>query len=468
MNLKKTTAIFLLLTVVTVSPSWGAFSLEDEKKVGQEIYNELDKNNALLKTRKIVDYINALGNRILAQIDNKQPFEFRFNIIKSSSVNAFATPGGYIYLHRGLINLAENEAQLASVIAHELGHANARHIADAIEKSKKINLATLAGVLAGVLIGGSPELTAGLIGMSAAGGAHMYLKYSREHEEEADRMGMYYLVRAGYDPRAMVDFLKIMKKQEFYSGLVPSYFLTHPGTEDRIRYLDALIATAYPNRGREEIQGGFKRIQTILLIISTRNQEANKRYFEENLKKNPASVDDLYGLAVAEAKLGHLELALNLFQKALSLSPQDPDILGDMGITYFLSGKTKEALKPLTQAIALDSDDPEAYIFLAKTYDALGQTTKAIETLKHLEKKNLGEEEDLYYNLASLYGKLGDEASSHYYFGLYFKKKNRPESALYHFRAAREKMTPGDERQKEIDREIQDPKTKKRPKETTP
>lgn len=454
--MKRASIIIFLFTVLFLSsPAWGAFTLEDEKRVGHETYKELESKNALLKTKKVNDYINALGNKILAQMDTKQPFDYKFNIIRSSSINAFATPGGYIYLHRGLINLAENEAQLASVIAHELAHANMRHIADAITKSKKINLATLAGILAGALIGGSPELTAGLMTMSVAGGTHMALKYSREHEEEADRMGMYYLVRAGYDPQAMVDFLRVMKKQELYSGLVPSYFLTHPGTEDRIRYLDSLLQTVYRSPGKYEIIGNFKRIQTILLIISARDQEANKRYFEENLKKNSSSVDDLYGLAVVEARMGRLDQALLLFEKALSISPHDPDILGDAGVTYFLLGKFREALKPLTEAVARGSEDPDAYIFLAKTYDALGEKEKALEQLKMLEKKQLGGEEELYYNMATLYGKLGNKGASHFYFGLYFKKKNRLESALYHFRAARENTPPGDDRLKDIEREIQ-------------
>jgi len=423
--------------------------------VGHEIYQELEQGHALMKTQRIVEYINRVGYRILAQIDNKPPFDFKFSVLRSSSINAFATPGGYIYVHRGLINLTENEAQLASVIAHELGHATERHIADAIEKSKLVNIATLAGILAGLLVKGSPELAGGLMTMSTATGTHLNLKYSREHEEEADRMGMYYLTRAGYDPRAMPDFLRIMKRYEFYSSTIPSYFLTHPGTDERIRYLDSLLQTVYRQSGSTEIVGGFKRIQTILLIISVRDLDANKRRFEEGLKKNPGNVDDLYGLAITEAKLGHLDNALNLFNQANARSPHDPDILGDMGITYFMAMRPAEAIDPLREAVERGSTDPEAYIYLAKTYDALGKTTKAIDTLKLLEQKKLGYEEDLYYNLASLYGKSGDRVSSHYYFGLYFKAKNRADSALFHFRAARELITPEDGRAKEIDSQIQ-------------
>lgn len=450
----------LTLLVITVlicnAPCWASFTLEDENKVGREIYQDLERNNALLRTQRIVEYVNQVGNRVLAQIDNNPPFDFKFNIIKSSSINAFATPGGYIYIHRGLINLAENEAQLASVIAHELSHATQRHIADAIEKSKMLNIATLAGILAGVLVRGSPDLAASLMTMSTAAGTQMSLKYSREHEEEADRMGIYYLTRAGYDPRAMPEFLRLMKRYEFYSSTIPSYFLTHPGTDERIRYLDSLLQTVYRQQtGPVEIVGGFKRIQTILLIISTRDQDANKRHFEEGLKKNPRSVDDLYGLAITEAKLGHLDTALKLFTQANALSPHDPDILGDMGITYFIAKQPAQALNPLVEAVKRGSTDPEAFVYLAKTYDALGKTQEAIETLKILEQKKLGYEEDLYYHLASLYGKVGDNVSSHYYFGLYFKTKNRSDSALFHFRAARDIIPPGDERIKEIDAQIQ-------------
>ena len=127
---------------------WPAFTIDDEKKLGKEIYDKLEKNNFLLHDKKLNAYINKIGNRLLAQ-SNKAPFNFTFSIFNSSAINAFATPGGYIYVNKGLITAVENEAQLAGVIAHEIAHANARHVASIIEKSQKLNIAMLAAIIAG-------------------------------------------------------------------------------------------------------------------------------------------------------------------------------------------------------------------------------------------------------------------------------------------------------------------------------
>lgn len=428
------------------------FTLADEKKLGKEIYDQLEKGQALLQNERIVDYINLLGNRILANSE-KQPFDYRFSVIRSSAINAFATPGGYVYVNRGLINLVESESELASVIAHEIAHVNARHIADSIEKSKKINIATLAGLLAGIVLGGGGNLTAGLIGMTTAAGATMSLKYSRENEEEADRLGLTYLVRTGYNPKSMLDFMKIMRRYEFYSSNIPSYFLTHPGTDERIRYLDAALQTTYTDRGNESIIGNFKRIQTILLIISSRNYEGNLKHFEGNLKKYPNDVDDLYGLAITEAKMGRTSSALIYFHRALAFAPRDPDILGDLGITYFIAGRTDEALKYLIEADKYNSSDQEVPLYLAKTYEAKGDLANAIAALKKLEAKKI-EDDEFYYNMAMIYGKANKQLESHYNFGLFFKKKKKIESAIFHFKAALQSAPLGSVKAKEIEAEI--------------
>ena len=442
------------MCVFTAHPAHADFTLADEVKLGKETYQQLQKGNALLKVDRITDYVNLIGNRILANSE-KQPYQYHFSVIRSSAVNAFATPGGYVYVNIGLITLAENESELAGVMAHEIAHVNARHIADTIEKSKRVNIATLAGMLAGVVLGGGGNLTAGLLSLSMAAGTTLSLKYSREHEEEADRLGMGYMVKAGYDPRSMIDFMKIMRRYEFYSSNVPSYFLTHPGTDERIRYMDTATQTTYKNPGNKEIVGGFKRIKTILLVISSSNHEAKRKKFLEDLKKNPQDVDDLYGLAVTEALAGQNELALKYFHQALALAPKDPDILGDTGITYFRAGQTDEAMKYLTEAMQYNSIDPEVLLYLGKAYEAKGDLTNAIDALKKLEHKKDADDEFIY-NLAMIYGKANNKLESHYYFGIYFKKKKKLESALFHFKAALENIPPGSTRVEDIRKEISD------------
>ncbi|MEQ8215734.1 MAG: M48 family metalloprotease, partial [Smithellaceae bacterium] len=165
------------------------FTIDDEKKLGKEFYDKMAKHNLLLENRNLNEYIDKIGNRVLKG-NRRVPFQFHFSIVNDTAINAFATPGGYIYVNKGLINAVENEGQLAGVIAHEIAHANARHIAAIIEKSQKLNIATLAAVLAGAFLGGGGEASAALVALSVAGSASLSLKYSREHEEEADRLGI--------------------------------------------------------------------------------------------------------------------------------------------------------------------------------------------------------------------------------------------------------------------------------------
>jgi beta-barrel assembly-enhancing protease len=200
-------AVLFLLIFFRTSTCCAEFTIDDEKKLGKEFYDKLEKNHFLLENKRLNDYINQIGNLILAQ-SKKAPFEFHFSIVNSNAINAFATPGGYIYINKGLINVAENEGELAGVIAHEIGHANARHVASIIEKSQKLNIATLAAIIAGAFLGGGGEAVAAIAAFSVAGSTSMTLKYMREHEEEADRLGIGYLVSAGYYPTAMVDFLR--------------------------------------------------------------------------------------------------------------------------------------------------------------------------------------------------------------------------------------------------------------------
>jgi predicted Zn-dependent protease len=439
--------IVLCLLLYTSGVAHASFTIDDEKKLGKEFYEKLEKSNVLIHDQKISTYINKLGSTVLAQSE-KAPFDFHFFVIKDSAINAFATPGGYVYVNRGLINLVEKESEIAAVLAHEIAHVNARHIANIIEKSQKVGIATLAAILAGAFLGGGGQLTAAATTFSLATATSLSLKYSREHEEEADRLGMSYLVSAGYDGKAMLDFLKIMRRYEFYSNNIPSYFLTHPGTDERITYLDALLQTTYIHRGAESIIGNLKRTQTILMF-GEKNLDFSLKHFQNELQKNQNDVDVLYGIAVIQEKLGRYPESLDNFRRALSLSPNDEDITRDLGIVYFKLGRTSEAIDSLQRAIALNGNDTDALLYLGRSYEQLGDYGTALNIYKKLENKNI-DEADVYYSIAMAYGKTHSHGASHYNFGLYFKKKNKPDSALFHFKEALKYFPKDSEKYEEI------------------
>ncbi|MFA5755858.1 MAG: M48 family metalloprotease, partial [Smithellaceae bacterium] len=191
--------LVLFLMLSGIRNAWSAFTIDDEKKVGKEIYEKLDQENYLSHDKKLNAYVSEIGGRILAH-SNKASFPYTFTVFNSSAINAFATPGGYVYINKGLISVVETEAQLAGVMAHEIAHANSRHVASIIEKNKKLNIAMLAGIIAGALLGGGGDAAAAAAMFSVAGAATLSLKYQREHEEEADRLGIGYLAQAGYYP----------------------------------------------------------------------------------------------------------------------------------------------------------------------------------------------------------------------------------------------------------------------------
>ncbi|SEM34274.1 Putative Zn-dependent protease, contains TPR repeats [Syntrophus gentianae] len=460
--------IALFVVLFLFLSSYGAqasFTLEDEKKLGKEFYEKLEKSKVLISNPKINNYLNRVGQLVLAS-SPKAPFEFKFSVINSSAINAFATPGGYVYVNKGLINLCENESELAGVLAHEIAHINARHIAAIIEKSTKLNIAALAAILAGAFLGGGGEVTAALASFSMAAVTSMNLKYSRDHEEEADRLGMAYLVSSGYDGKSMLDFLKIMRKYEFYSKSVPSYFLTHPGTDERIRYLDGLLQVRYRNIGKESIIGGLTRIQVYLRFIG-KNPELKLTYFQNSVQANPSNVDALYGLALTQEKLGLTSESIKNFKKALTLSPSDGDIVRDLGITCFRSGQTGEAIHYLSRALSLNPDDSNTIVYLGRAYQAEGRFQEALKILKKIENKP-SIEADAHYQLAMAYGETKDQGASHYHFGMYFKKIRKKDSALFHFKAALNYYAAGNPKRQDIEKEIEEMQKEKPPKPPSP
>ena len=433
-----------LLRCILPGVAEASFTIEDEKKLGKEFYEKLQKGNFLLQNEQANSYLTLLGKRILGYSE-KAPFDFQFSIIRSSAINAFATPGGYVYLNQGLINLAENEAELAGVLAHEIAHVNGRHIAEIIDRSTKLSISTLAAILAGAFLGGGGDVTAAVASFSMAAATTLSLKYSRQQEEAADRTGLSYLVAAGYDGRAMLDFLKIMRRFEYYSNMIPSYFLTHPGTDERSHYIDALLQTTYNQGGADHIIGNLKRIQ-IILLLDTKAPDSNLLYFQKELNDHPDDPDLLYGLAKTEDKLGMTREALEHFRKALHLAPDDADILRDLGIALFNLGQFEDAAQNLRRAIRFRENDVDANLHLGKTLAALGDLPGALRLYKKLEARR-PDDPEIFYNLAMVYGKTGQTGDSHYYFGLYFKKKGKMDSALFqgeriHLDYARRELSP--------------------------
>lgn len=209
----------VLLGGLLPPPASALISLEEERKMGEEAYAEVIAAIPLVDDPDIVDYVRNLAKRLEAYVPDK-PFPFTVYVADVGQMNAFAIPGGYIFMYRGMMTALESEAELAGVLAHEMGHVWRRHIAKRIEKSKSTNLASIAGLLAGLVLGGmvSPALGQALTMGSVAGGVQQQLAFSREDEQEADWAAFKTMTSAGYPPREMERSFQRIWKTEDYMG----------------------------------------------------------------------------------------------------------------------------------------------------------------------------------------------------------------------------------------------------------
>ncbi len=241
---------------------WLGGSQEKEIAIGRQISLQVEQQSKLVEDPIITEYVNRVGQNVVLNSDAKVPFTIK--VIDSDEVNAFALPGGYFYVNKGLILAADNEAELAGVMAHEIAHVAARHAMENQGKGTLINY----GALAGIIFGGpilSPILQNG--GGILAGLAS--LKFSRGAEEEADRLGVQYLYASGYDPTGMATmFEKLASKNKKKPGTLSKLFASHPQSLERRDSSLQLVARFQEKEEYVISTSEFNRVKAHLLRIT--------------------------------------------------------------------------------------------------------------------------------------------------------------------------------------------------------
>ena len=218
-----------------------AISTQQEVQMGTEYAQQINAQLPIIKDPEVVRYINVLGDSI-ARLADDRSLDWRFFVVNSSEVNAFAVPGGYVYVNRGLIERAQKMDQLAGVLGHEIGHVVRRHSVKQMEQAQGANIGvTLACVLTQVC---NNQATAAAINV---GGTALFAKFSRDDEAQADEEGVKNTVRAGIDPRGIPEMFQILvNERERSPSSVDAWFATHPLEEDRIQATQAQIAKINP------------------------------------------------------------------------------------------------------------------------------------------------------------------------------------------------------------------------------
>ncbi len=221
------------------------YSLEREIALGKQAAMEVEKSSKLINDPVVTEYVNRIGQNLVRNSDAKVPFTIK--VIDSDEINAFALPGGFFYVNSGLILRADEEAELAGVMGHEIAHVAARHGTKNATKGEIAQFATIPLILLGPGGWAGYGLYEGLNVAIPLG----FLKFSRDNEREADYLGLQYMYKAGYDPNAFVSFFeKIEAEERRHPGSIPKVFSTHPPTPDRVQKTQEEIATILPARGR--------------------------------------------------------------------------------------------------------------------------------------------------------------------------------------------------------------------------
>jgi beta-barrel assembly-enhancing protease len=252
------------------------FSIEREIALGKALAQEVERSSKMIDDPVITEYVNRVGQNLVRNSDAKVPFTIK--VIDSDEVNAFALPGGFFYVNSGLILRAQEEDELAGVMAHEISHVAARHGTKQATKAELIQLGAMAAMIV---------VPYGWAGYGIYEGMNLaipltFLKFSRDDEREADFLGIQYMYKAGYDPNAYVTFFeRIQADEKRRPGSIPKMFSTHPPTPERIELAQKEIARILPDRDEyivttSEFDSVKTRLRNVMFARKPQDNQAGK------------------------------------------------------------------------------------------------------------------------------------------------------------------------------------------------
>lgn len=308
MNLRHLVLLIPLLTMPGVladglpdlgEASQSGFSPQTERRIGEAIMVDVRHDRSLVDDTELTDYLNNLGYRLVASsAGNRQDFEFF--VLRDSTLNAFALPGGFIGVHTGLILAAQSESELAAVLGHEIAHVTQHHLARIIAKQEQSTMTSLAALAVAILAARSnPQMANAAMATAQATSIQTQLDFTREHEREADRIGLQTLTQAGFDPRGAASFFERLQKfNRLYENNAPEYLRTHPITSERIADLQNRLENTPIRQVPDSLE--FQLVRAKLRADEGSPQQAIA-HFEEALreKKYSSEAASRYGLAAA-------------------------------------------------------------------------------------------------------------------------------------------------------------------------
>ncbi len=430
--------------VVCLTASAAFASVTSEREVGEEFVKEARLHLPLIDDYEARGLVEDIGKKLVSTL-GAQPFEYEFFVVADDAINAFAVPGGKVFVHAGLISRVESIDELAGVMAHEIAHAHAHHAARQEQKAAAANYASLLGIFLSVI---HPVL--GQAAMAA--GMGQQLKYQRDFEREADLLGVGYAGKAGYDPAAILRMLrKIYDEQRINPTVIPPYFLSHPLTGERLAYLESVLGKAEWDLAPPDSSHSLERVQAIVRAHSQTRREAvppyERRLAAADEEHRPLALELIGTLMVHGEEYGG---GLRYLQEAARAGRS---VDRELGRAYLRTGAIGDARSVLQRAVAAQPDDWNALADLGEAYLQSGDFGQAVDALG----RALGLNRYMpavERNLGRALDKTGKRGAGYVHFARAAELEGQAAQALAYYRKADELLNDDDPLDSEIEKKI--------------
>lgn len=450
----KKPVFFLALSLICAANDAGALDLDkielpdmgdssgalispvQEQQLGEAFFRSLHAQIEINQDAEIQQYIQGIGNKLVTHSDAPGN-PFHFFVVMDKVINAFAGPGGYIGINSGLILTTEAESELASVMAHEIAHVTQRHLYRAFEAASRLSIPTAAATLAAILLGTqSPELAQAAIMAVQAGSVQFQIDFTRDNEQEADRVGMQTLAASSFDPRSMpIFFERLQQSSRYYGKDIPEFLRTHPVTSSRISDTRGR-AEKYPYQQYPDSLG-YLLTRAKLRVISSHDYKTAMKYFEpRRMQGTPLQrAVARYGIGLTDLYTQKFSEADGIFKQLLIEYPEQPHYASAYARTALEMQDYKAALQRYQTALehfpgnlAIKQD------FITALLKA-GDASQARQVLLTLDSKTQQQPTSLKL-LAQIYNDLKQPAESHRYLAEYYYAIGQTEAAILQIKLA--------------------------------
>ena len=406
-------------------------TVEDEVKISREFRREAKKHLELVSNPEVNSYIDKVARRILA-VMGPQPFEYRFFVVKNSQLNAFAVPGGSIYVHTGLIERVGSTDELAGVLGHEIIHVKGRHMAR-LSEPDPISLLGLLGIF--LAAGSGQAQAAGMLGQGLA--VTRQLSYNRKVEREADTLGVKYMAEAGYDPNGAVRFLKIIDQERILNPVdIPPYMLSHPLTYERIDSVSLVVRSLGPQPPRKKHQDPITRVQ-LILKLKQEHVDGIIDKLKKIVSQNPQKAEPKHLLGMAYHYKGKWAPARENYEEARALDSSIPGIDRDLGRLFTQTGEFRIAHEAFKRSLIAEPREPLTYLYLGTLFEEESNFAEAVSAyLRAVNLSPLWAEPARH--LGKVYAKMYRMGDAYYYLGRAHLLQDEDENAITSLKRALE------------------------------